>query len=371
MKGKIVTDPKSPEERRRSMIDKVRGLLAMADDGALDQAAADNYREKADQLMVQYQLEEEEIRAAGGKVTDNIGHRTIFLFKTEVGNQAAGRNKAMGSLASYYLQYFFTLARHQNCQYTYDNVSNYERRQMGEEKFNEKYPQGDGWYGEVFGYESDLDMLEMIYLQVQLHMIGTLEPNVKNMERGAAIKALHDAGVQFPRIAQIIGVKYTAANIHRPYRDECRRLGEEMTPSAKNSESYRFGVAEGFSMELSRRVWEIESRRREWAREQDKDRGDGSSLAVLGDRADAVREAFYEAYPHLRPEPLDPNAAKAEPCPKCARAKSGRCRAHTFGKIRYVNIDPRGEAAGRAAAQKIDLGATRVSDRGSAKGIGR
>jgi hypothetical protein len=348
--GATATD--NLDERREKMIKRVRQMIAMATDPAATEAEAAAFREKADELIEEWAIEEHHLTSTG-QVISKPGFRTIMLFPLDTDR------KGGASLFSYYYQSFSTLARHCSVMFDYAYLTEDDAKaKTGDDTAR------NGYYCECVGFESDLQYLEMLFMQVRLELVFSMEPTLAvGMTLGEASKLLRESGMAWPMIeARIKGFvrkndldwgSLTPATVYGAYGQECKRLGVEKI-KMQSGDAYRLSVGKGFTEELSSQVWTREMARRSRVQE----RGNGADLA-LRDRDEQVREAFYDAFPHLRPKPVEDVAA--DECPKCKRSKSGTCRDHkvSYRRRTYI-VHQGGKAAGQSAARRIDLGGSRV-----------
>jgi hypothetical protein len=215
----------------------------------------------------------------------------------------------------------------------------------------------EGYTMRVVGFESDLMFIDALWQSLRLAFADRMEPKVNPAESDRVnAYRLRKAGIEGRRIAQMIygrEDKSLRVKVRGYFRDEAIARGEDPAPllgRSVNVKSYRTSYAAAFEDEIFRRLFYMKQ-----------SRGEQSQGLVLADRAGAIAEAFYEENPHLRPAPAGTPRIGNEQgaCPKCAKAKSGYCREHSYMRPR-MSRGPRansaGLAAGREAARSVDLG---------------
>jgi len=318
-----------------AMLTKVRGLLDTADSLTdSNPEAAANYRAKAEELMVKFRIEEEELLAKDPTSISPLWGDVAICGYSPFRDQ--------------YLHMFHYIAQHCGIQVAYDWA----------------YPDGKATlYARTVGYEADLRYAEALFTSARLVFSERLEPTVnRSMTEEENIYRLRSAGIERVRIADMLwGLgsredKTKLAKIGRVYKSECKRRGEEPAVAGRgvNGAAYREMYAEQFVDTLRSRLWQ--------ARQS---AGSGRGLVLHG-RDERVKEAFYERFPDRRPKPeveAGTGTEIAERCERCAKAKSGVCRQHHLptprmnrGRDPYSAAARRGREAGAAAARHVNLG---------------
>jgi hypothetical protein len=318
-----------------AMLTKVRGLLDTADSLAdSNPEAAANYRAKAEELMVKYRIEEEELLAK-----DPTSVSPLWGDVPLVG---------YSPFQAQYHHMFYYIARHCGIEAHYEWA----------------YPEGKATiYARTVGYEADLRYAEALFTSARLVFSERLEPSVnRSLSEEENIYRLRSAGIERVRIADMIwglgsrNDKKLLGKIGRVYKAECLKRGEQPAVAGRgvSGAAYREMYAEQFVATLRDRLW----RARQSA-------GAGGGLVLHG-RDQRVKEAFYERFPQYAPKPeLDAATSTevAERCDKCAKAKSGVCREHhvptarvSRGRDPFSAAAMRGREAGANAARAVNLG---------------
>lgn len=339
-------------KRRDDIMRKVTALLAKADSTTFSEER-DSLVKKADELMTIY---------------------AINSFELEFGKPKSERRKAelreinYGSVGNSELDavlsdIFYAMAEHVRCKL--------------------------GWYGwrssKVVGYPEDLDWLEMLFLNVRLHLATQLEPKPdRNLRFVDNVAMLKEAGLKWERIYAMlwpvfpdefpqshkikkydyerneyvtlevptppegfwerkIGVKFT-----KIYTDHCKAEDRERTYS--NPDVYRRNFTQAYGAHIVKRLREMDAANREAT--------SGKEL-VLQSMADDLLEALYDFFPEKRPHPTDCDCDRCHYCTdtECKRKPCvDRRKPVKFRNYRSVKekvFDASAAAAGRPLAQPI------------------
>ena len=318
-----------------AMLTKVRALLDTADSLAdTNPEAAGNYRAKAEELMVKFRIEEEELLAKDPTSVSPLWGDVALC--------------AYGPFHSQYFQLMYWIAKHCGIEarYEWDWASDGTRT----------------LYARTVGYEADLRYAEALFTSARMVFSDKLEPTLnRSLTEEENIYRLRSAGIERVRIADMLwglGARHDKKNlsrIGRVYAAECKRRGEEPAVSGRGvtGAAYREEYAKQFVDTLYRRLWQA----RQAA-------GSGGGLVLHG-RDERVKEAFFERFPQERPKPVleGQGGTVATRCDKCAKAKSGVCNEHRIpvgraprGRDPYSAAAMRGREAGAAAARHVNLG---------------
>lgn len=344
----------------QGMLSKVRKLIETAESyeemgTAEGRNAAEAYRAKAEKLMGEFRIQEEELIAKDPA--------SLLPIRLDIDLLPDGKSPFQGT----YLNLFAMIARHAGIKVAFD------WKLMGRTY---------GIVGQSVGYESDLRYAEMLYTAVRMVFGEKLEPKVNpNLSDQVNAYRLRSAGMERVRVAELIWGNRDRANLSRVgryYKAECAARGEAAALDGRGvtGKVYREQYAQEF-------VWSLGDRLR---RGSDAAGSMGGGLTLHG-RAERVEEAFYTHFPHLRPSTAVEVAEPEEECEACKKTKSasGYCRDHRprttsdsdyAARMRryYSPAAVRGREAGQAAARHVDLGGTARTgnlDQGSdRKGLG-
>lgn len=316
---------------------KIQGLLAYADDETQPDEARANYRAKAEQLMRAYRIAEEDALATDPTSATPMTH-TVLIKNAGQGN---------GDLNSSYSDIFRLITKHTGV------------------RVNIAYTGDWGLMATVVGYEGDVRYTDFLWTAAYLMFSTRIDPTWdKTKTEDENIFLLRQSGIERRRIADMAwGNGEDAAarsKVQRIYKREAARRNEPVMAAGLgfSTATYRQAYADAFQMTLSRRLREA------------RDAADsvGGSLVFYG-RSARVDEAFYVAFPHLRPTntPAEPWVDPRTGCAKCAKAKSGACNDHFY--MRPRNWTQADEARHQARTNSSSAQAGRASGRTAAEGV--
>jgi hypothetical protein len=220
--------------------------------------------------------------------------------------------------------------------------------QTGGRMFFDQFLRIDGvahWRYKMIGYESEIKYAEMLFLSLQLQLIGHMVPKADPYKTFAEnIYILHESGFKWDKVIHEMNIAFVSMNgqtpdadgwklldsskrdrdyMWRKYVKWCKAVGTEPRNEGR-PDAFRASYADSF-------VWNVERRIREGRQKE------ASTALVLRSREDEV----IRLYDELRPK-LDPDAKPA---------KLSKTR---VAKMRDM-YDPAGAEAGRNAAEKADL----------------
>lgn len=324
------------------MLRKVQSLLAMADNDATEPAAADNYRLTAEKIMLKYRIEEENARLF--KMASGTAEKPVVVdFTFNADFNSPYRN-------TYYSMLYWV------CNHVGIRMAVGYRRERQEDGSD---PYVD--YATLVGFDSDVQTVELIYTNLRLAFSMKMEPKYNPYESDEDnVYRLRSSGMERDRIARLMwnaeNVHTGAARVTKLYKAACIKRGEDPKVVGRqvNVKTFRATFAEAFASEIYHRL----ERMRATAGLE------GSGLVLAG-RKEVVDEAFYERFPDRRPRPVVEGETGGRTCPKCVKAKSGRCRDHSYRAYKARPYSSLGATMGRRAAQDADL--SRAGSSGPAK----
>lgn len=317
----------------------IRSLLALAEHPNTPVEEARQAQAKAEGLMREYRVSEEEALAV------DPGSVLPITFKIVLRSAGQGGSE----LTSYVYDIFGLIARHCGVRFHINRLADWSTEAT------------------VVGYEGDVRYAEFLWTASYLMFSTRIDPTWSpNRSEDDNIFMLRQAGIPRGQIADMAwgNGKDAAARskVQRIYVRECARRGE--TPLATGlgfqSSSYRTAYADSFVTTLSSRLRVARDAANSVA-----------GLPVHHGRQERVDEAFYGVFPKLRPD-TSPVPAWVDPrteCPKCAKAKSGACNDHSYMRERaWTQADQRrqdtrlygasaraGRGAGSTAAQGVNV----------------
>lgn len=325
-------------ENLDNIMRKVRGLIANADDPATPPAAAATFREKAEALMFKYKIESL-TAAPEARIERPVPvWKTFWVCRTD------------NEWRSFYAGIAQEAMHQDDIRYRQEYATNED--------------DGHRWLTyQVVGYESDLEYAELL-MTTAMHAFGrNLEPKVDPKETDAAnALRLRRGGMERRRIAMALFGGWETVNemkaknrkVTRLIKEEANRIGqpelinELLGRGGSNIATYRKSYANGF-------YWTLHSRMRT---KKLFDATEEQAL-VLASAKDAVAEAFYTRYPHLRPKAaVESSFSTYDECERCKKTKSGYCREHAWlrpKKQRETAYSYAGARAGSDAARTVDL----------------
>lgn len=281
------------QDKRAKILNQVRGLLAQADDPSTTPQEADAFRNKANQFMAMYAIEQWHIDAL-----DKGAHRPtaeIRYFDFNWFYDSSFRDDL------WYI--FHTVARHCRC------IVALRGHGVGEHSFRE-IP--------VIGIASDLDWFDLLFTSVMLQMANKLEPVPDpSLTFGENCFILRMSGMNRLRVAQLLWEAHQlpedVADTSQPFDNvysaktkkalrAIRKAGEEYA-KARGLETTKISTvvwqrsfALGFRREINRRV-------RLMADLKEEKPGTGESNAlVLRDIYQMALDLYREMWP--KPEPV-------------------------------------------------------------------
>jgi len=312
---------------------KVEALLAKAESTTFPEEAK-SCRAKAEALMYQYRIEEAMLQKAS-PVGVLPSWRKIVVC-------------SYGEFSSTYRYLASSVVVHFECKACF------------------LYENGTTYYMDVCGYESDLMFIDALWQSIRLAFADRMEPKF-NPAESHQVNAyrMRKAGMEGRRIAELIygrDDRSLRPKVREMFKREAIKRGEDPAPllgKGVNVKGYRASYADAFDREIWIRLNLMKQAR-----------GEESQALVMADRSNVIAETFYEKYPKLRPAPAaTPRIGTGQDtCPKCAKAKSGYCREHSYlrpsmARSRGPRHNYHGAAAGRAAARSVDLGTKGRLDR--------
>lgn len=302
-----------------AILRRIQALLAQADHPNTGPLEAQAFRDKAEQLMTKYRIEESEAAARGEAPSLKPVVRTVVICDYR---------------SRYAMQYRYIFA------YAMDHAgvkSVYMRK-------------GEEYLGEAVGFESDVRYAEMLYTAARLVFQDRMEPRIdQSLSDQENVYRLRRSGVERRVVGEMMGWQKSASKVSRLYEAECKRRGEDPIVSGKGFDvkTYRKAYCNSFTDEFWNRLYMARLHRGQ----------DGA--IVLRSRQEEVDEAFYQRYPHLRPstnlEPYDPPEEMTEAEKRKLLKQIAADQAREDRKRATPGYQA-GALSGLRAAQEVDLG---------------
>lgn len=312
------------------IMSKIQKCIALADHPNTGPEEAAAHRERAERLMREYRIAEEDLIATDPTSIVPVVH-TILVH---------------GWTGDFHYEYEWMLGiivQHTGVLVQYRNA-----------------PDGSpaGYYVDMFGYDGDLRMTEWLWSSARLVFGAHLDPQVDpNATDQVNAYNLRQSGMLRKDIAKRLWGDNTAAlrsRAQRLYLAECAVRGEQpaLTGLSTDAEMYRKHYAESFVYRLSDRLRDA------------RNAADvaGGALVFPG-REERVKEALYAAYPHRRPKPPRTQVAVVvEPDLTPAKVDRRRKDWTVADQRRYERENGAsaraGMRAGREAAGRVDVAPT-------------
>lgn len=254
---------------RDKIIGKVQALLNKAASSGFT-AEAEALRNKADELMTKFIIEEHELRAArpAGEREDPIHHRFILA---EAGSPM---RQQLADLAH-------TVATHCRCRVVFYGLS-----QPGS-----RYRLSCN----VYGFPTDVEYFTLMLTSLQSQMANELEPKPDpDMSVWENFTMLKQSGLAWPRVFEVMGLSFNDGRKelmkYRAWRNESGEGAERNVPPG----TYVRSFAQGFANQVDSRLWQIRV-----TRDKKLDEAPGTAL-VLFDRSSIVDEYFAQENPGVR-----------------------------------------------------------------------
>lgn len=310
---------------------RVQALLAKADSSEFP-AEATTYRAKAEEMMREYRIQEEQLIAS-----DQVS------ILPEVHRFWLGPSHADGKRT--YFQEWYSLAYdagiHAGCMVSY---------KWGKDPETGQY----GLFAVLVGYSGDLRLAEMVYSAARIVFGERLEPKPDPaLSDQANAYRLRSAGINRDRAAEMLWGSTSharAARIGALYKAECAERGETPALDGRGIQAnlYRGEFASAF----------VETFRRRLREARDAADHNGGALTLAG-RQDRIREAFWTEFPELRPKPAD-EVAKQERSPKTRKGRDPKPYWETAAyrreqERRWSSTGIAAREAGSTAARSVDL----------------
>lgn len=263
------------------MMRKIAALLASAESfqnsNPPNLEAAATYREKAESLMRDYRIQEEQL------IREQVSSGEPIWKTIPVSTYPSEWLSVMQSM-------FWNVARHCGIEST-DDIVRVDGKAVS--------------MASAVGYEMDLRLAEMIFTAAKLAFLAKLDPEYDPRESAEEnIYRLRSAGIDRQKIAKLVFGKEghpEGIKVGKIYRAECERRGETDAVSGRgfNRAAYREAYADEFARTITRRLR---------AARNAADSVGGA--LVLPERAARVKEAFYAKNPWARPETKEERAER-------------------------------------------------------------
>jgi hypothetical protein len=327
---------------------KIAALIAHAEDEANSPEARATYRAKAESMMRDYRIAEEDLIATDQFAAVPVLDKVIVMESNAYDNP----------LRDEYWSLFSRIARHAGI------------------RLQGRYT---GWSGDnsqlaatVVGYEGDIAYAKFIWTAARLVFLTRIDASVnRSLSDQQNCYYMRNSGLTRKEIATALWRSSATdgaahGKVQKLYFAECAARGETPRVSGRGIQVdiYRKAYARAFVNEFG------------WRLNEAKDAaGTSGGGLVLHGRAERVDEAFYKEFPNMRPSSKEENEEamrrmdeEEANCPDCKKttSKSGKCKRHRPTEIseaerrRYARMtrSPEaraGSANGTEAARAVNL----------------
>jgi hypothetical protein len=357
------------DEKRESMLGKVRALLAKAA-STPHPGEAEVFRQKADELMTKYAIDEWMLEQEQEGTSKKPVLRTYDMSWRYNGDYDHPARSALWNI-------FYDVGAH--CRIKIVSTKSDYRAQT--------VP--------LVGMEADLDYFDLLFTNLMIQLLSQADPKPSNdLSFEENIAAMREAGMDWGIITRRLidadmledplpgyiwydqrkdwkeyqKERYNLSQkVVKTYRDYCKRTGREQTYT--NVKTFREFFSDAFANEIGTRLY-VMARGSEEAYSKSDSPSDSFALAIR-DIKQQVQEALWDFFPDLRPHPANcdcPNChyrkCNDSDCqrPMCVErrkpVKASRVRSR---KIPERAVDHQAIAAGREAGRKAKLTATNPS----------
>jgi hypothetical protein len=274
-------------EMQRKMAEKIGKLIAMSEDESLPKAARDTYAEKAEELMREYRINEEEVITSGGESASLPQAFRIVLVE--------GLNLwYSGEYADAYQRIWREIKNHAglvgHVEYDYSQESKRNLVAVG------------------YGYEIDIRLAQFLWTSAHLTFATRIDPKVNpRLSDQENCYYMRGAGMERRDVAKALwgsDEKDGAAHgkVHKLYLAECAARNEVPSVGGKGFQGkrYRDAYSNGFVDTFG---WRLRDARSSVDAKQ--------GGLVLHGRKERVQAAYFEAFPAKDPNSPE-NVARRE-----------------------------------------------------------
>lgn len=329
---------------------KIAALIANAEDETLPETTRASYRAKAEQLMRDYRIAEEEAIATESTAAVPVMDEVVIMESRAYSNPMRNHYWAMWS----------RIADHCGIR----TAGKYSAFSYGDDS---------RLSATAVGYEGDIRYAELLFTAARMVFMTRIDARVNSaLSDQQNCYFMRNSGMTRVDIARMLwGSEKTDGAAHgkvqKLYMAECAARGEtpRITGRGIQVDIYRQAYADAF-------VTEIGWRLRAASSAVDKESGG----LVLHGRKERVDEAFYAEFPHHRPQTAEEREAaerryaeERANCEACKKTKhaSGECKDHRATQLRQAELRryqrrtqsaeaKAGYRAGEQAAQEVHIG---------------
>lgn len=248
---------------RTDLLRKVHALLSKAESSPFSEEAQ-TFREKADQMMVSYQIQEFELENAGKKKKSKPSLRTDISI-----------SEAGSVVRDQMVDLFSAVCRHCGVKPVYYNLR-YRKARV---------------YASAVGFEEDIQYAEVLFTTLRMSLVGDLSPKYDpSISKDKNVRVMKEAGMNWERIAQLCDLPYPGSACISAYKRQCQADGTE--PIKANPTNYVRNFADGFVGKISDRMLQMRAKTEESV-------GKENALVLVKSKSADVDQALGEYFPKL------------------------------------------------------------------------
>ena len=249
-------------------LERVRKLLAQAEDKAATADESESFQQAANRLMAKYAIDEALAREGMSK---------------EEREKPVAREIKLFDVAGYEFRN------------EYSTVIAWLKRVCRVEVVNMR--QIGVYY--VAGFNADVHYFEMLWTTIHLSWISALRPSWNEKEFDQSVYNFVLAGYKWKEIAEKAGIewhrtKYDGGRLKRAYTRYCKAHGITPESHTQRHDAYRRSFARSFSNRIAYRLMDM------FTENEDGEKAAGAEVAIR-DRHSDVLDMVYETFPGLRP----------------------------------------------------------------------
>lgn len=329
--------------KREDILRKVQALLAKAMSTPFE-AEADTFRQKANEMMDKYRLEQWELaQVAAGKNQSSLKPVRVNVAIEWWWNETSVFRQSLWDL-------FTECALH--CAIVVSGKAYSDSKVMP-----------------VYGLEADAAFLQMLFTDIYIQMADKIKPKYDpDRSLGENVYRAKEAGMTYGQIAKWAGHPewITIKGYSKRYGDPQYAYNGIMIRSMKKyAAEHGLEVHKVINLDAyvedfcTSYAWAVKKKLKEMRTGEDED-SNSMALAII-DITDLARELMWEDFPEMRPHPEDCDCDKCHACYKsdCNRPRCKAFRAvgkrRGVGRVRYRSTVPAAMARGAQAGESARI----------------
>jgi hypothetical protein len=300
------------ESKQAKILERVRGLLAKAASTEFEEERK-TFLAKADELMEIYAIDQAMLLLA-----DDVNAKLVTKHSMSLKWMWEMTGVDWDAVSSIYWLWE-SCVRHCRC------VS---------PGYNKMGQDANIW---VYGTESDLAYLDLLFTDLYLQLSGTIRPTFNpSAEIGSQVRIAKEAGMTWDQILDWTGLRDDplGKRLLPAYRRHCEKFG--LAQVKISPKTYQLSFVQAFCSTIRSRLMAMKQQREGGSSDT------GSMALVIRNIEDQARDEMYGDFPDLRPHPQG-CTCKACDARRKAKMPARRSRAHSYAAA------SQGSQAGQAA----------------------